>query len=73
MPDGWRMISRMQTGRMVGTDPKWRMADMDPELEASIPLFAPRPVADPVTARKNLGFDAGTLHEPATRPGRSIP
>jgi hypothetical protein len=46
---------------------------MDPELEAFIPPLPPRPVADPVTGRKNLAIEAGTFQEPATRPGRSIP
>ena len=31
-----------------------RMARMDPELEAFIPLFPPADLTDPVTARKNL-------------------
>jgi hypothetical protein len=48
------------------------MADMDPELEAFIPN-SPADLTDPVTARKNLGVEAGTLHEPGDRPGRSIP
>jgi hypothetical protein len=30
------------------------MADVDPELEAFIPLFPPAELTDPATARKNL-------------------
>jgi hypothetical protein len=52
MPDGWRMTSEMQTGRMVGTDP---------ELEDGLAWTlswkrssrcSPRPVADPVIAQQ---------------------
>jgi acetyl esterase len=51
MPDGWRMISGVATVRMV---------DMDPELEAFLPLFPPADLTDPVTARKNLAKLAAT-------------
>jgi hypothetical protein len=43
--DDWRVTSAVATVRMV---------DMDPELEAFIPLFPPADLTDPVTARKNL-------------------
>jgi signal transduction histidine kinase len=45
MRDGWRMTSGVATSRMV---------DMDPELEAFIPLFPLADLTDPVIARKNL-------------------
>jgi acetyl esterase len=43
MVDGWRMNPGTPTVRMV---------DMDPELEAFVPLFPQVDMADPVTARK---------------------
>jgi hypothetical protein len=49
----------------------WNMADMDPELEAFIPLFPPADLTDPAAARKNLGIHAGTFMSLAIRPGRS--
>src|SRR4029453_17022247 len=45
MRDGWRMTSGVAIERMV---------DMDPELEAFIPLFPPADPTDAVIARKNL-------------------
>jgi signal transduction histidine kinase len=45
MRDGWRMTSGVAIERMV---------DMDPELEAFIPLFPPADLTDAVIARKNL-------------------
>jgi hypothetical protein len=47
------------------------MADMDPELEAFIPLFPPADLTDPAAARKHLGIHAGTFMSLAIRPGRS--
>jgi acetyl esterase/lipase len=57
MPDGWRMISGLATVRMV---------DMDPELEAFLPLFPPADLTDPVTARKNLAELAAAAPAPDT-------
>jgi acetyl esterase len=37
------------------------MVDMDPELEAFIPLFPPADLTDPITARKNLAALAGSV------------
>jgi acetyl esterase len=37
------------------------MVDMDPELEAFIPLFPPADLTDPVTARKNLAALAASV------------
>src|SRR4029453_9395297 len=37
------------------------MVDMDPELEAFIPLFPPADLTDPVTARKNLATLAASV------------
>jgi acetyl esterase len=52
---------------MVGMDPELvRMADMDPELEAFIPLFPPADLTDPVTARKNLAALAAAAPAPDT-------
>ena len=49
------MTSGVATGRMVDMDPEHvRTADMDPELEAFIPLFPPADLTDPATARKHL-------------------
>jgi hypothetical protein len=45
MRDGWRMTSGGGDREMV---------DMDPELEAFIPLFPPADLTDPVIARKHL-------------------
>jgi acetyl esterase/lipase len=42
------------------------MADMDPELEAFIPLFPPADLTDPVTARKNLAELAAAVPAPDT-------
>jgi acetyl esterase/lipase len=42
------------------------MADMDPELEAFIPLFPPADLTDPVTARKNLAELAAAAPAPDT-------
>jgi acetyl esterase len=43
-----------------------RMARMDPELEAFVPLFPPADLADPVTARKNLAELAAAGPAPDT-------
>jgi len=43
-----------------------RMARMDPELEAFIPLFPPAELTDPVTARKNLAELAAAAPAPDT-------
>ena len=43
-----------------------RMARMDPELEAFIPVFPPAELADPVTARKNLAELAAAGPAPDT-------
>lgn len=43
-----------------------RMAGIDPELEAFIPLFPPADLTDPVTARKNLAELAATAPAPDT-------
>src|SRR5437763_17151888 len=43
-----------------------RMTDIDPELQASIPLFPPADLTDPVTARKNLAELAGAAPAPDT-------
>jgi acetyl esterase/lipase len=43
-----------------------RTANIDPELEASIPLFPPADLTDTVTARKNLAKLAGAAPAPAT-------
>jgi acetyl esterase len=40
------------------------MADMDPELEAFVPLFPPADLSDPVTARKNLAELAAAAPAP---------
>jgi len=45
--------------------------DIDPELEAFIPLFPPADLTHPAAARKNLGIHAGTFMSLAIRPGRS--
>jgi acetyl esterase len=37
------------------------MVDMDPELEAFIPLFPPADLTDPITARKNLAALAASV------------
>jgi acetyl esterase/lipase len=68
IPDGWRLFSVAATGRIVGTDrtPNWRRCDVDPELEAFIPLFPPSDLTDPVTARKNLAQLAATVPVPDT-------
>jgi acetyl esterase/lipase len=42
------------------------MADMDPELEAFIPLFPRADLTDPVTARRNLAELAGAVPAPDT-------
>jgi hypothetical protein len=42
------------------------MADMDPELEAFIPLFPPADLTDPVIARKNLAELAAAVPAPDT-------
>jgi acetyl esterase len=42
------------------------MADMDPELEAFIPLFPPADLTDPVAARKNLAALAAAAPAPDT-------
>jgi acetyl esterase len=42
------------------------MADMDPELEAFIPLFPPADLTDPVSARKNLAALAAAVPAPDT-------
>jgi acetyl esterase len=57
MPDGWRMIAGMMTARM---------ADMDPELEAFIPLIPPGDLTDPVAARKNHAELAAAVPAPDT-------
>ena len=44
-----------------------RMARIDPELEAFIPLFPPADLTDPVTARKNLAELAAAAPAPDTR------
>lgn len=43
-----------------------RMAGMDPELEAFIPLFPPADLTDPITARKNLAELAAAAPAPDT-------
>ena len=43
-----------------------RTANIDSELEASIPLFPPADLTDPVTARKNLAKLAGAAPAPDT-------
>ena len=43
-----------------------RTADIDPELEAFIPLFPPADLTDPVTARKNLAELAAAAPAPDT-------
>jgi acetyl esterase/lipase len=55
MRDGWRMISGVATVRMV---------DMDPELEAFIPLFPKVDLTDPVTERKYLAELAAAIPVP---------
>jgi acetyl esterase len=51
----------------VGTDPETvRMADMDPELEAFIPLFPPADLTDPAAARKGLAELAAAAPAPDT-------
>jgi acetyl esterase len=57
MPDGWRMTSGGSAVRMV---------DMDPELEAFIPLFPRADLTDPVTARKNFADLATAVPAPDT-------
>jgi acetyl esterase/lipase len=57
MPDAWRVTP----GESV-----MRMAGMDPELEAFIPLFPPADLEDPVTARKNLAELAAAAPPPDT-------
>jgi acetyl esterase len=52
MPDGWRVILVVRAARM---------AVMDPELEAFIPLFPSADLSDPVTARKNLAALAASI------------
>jgi acetyl esterase len=60
MPDGWRMTSGVASVRMVDIDPEpLRTADMDPELEAFIPLFPLADLTDPVSAREHLAALAG--------------
>jgi acetyl esterase/lipase len=67
MPDGWRMISGVATGRMADMDPApVRTAAMDPELEAFIPLFPPADLTDPATARKHLAALAAAAPAPDT-------
>jgi acetyl esterase len=52
---------------MVDMDPEpVRTVDMDPELEAFIPLFPPADLTDPVTARKNLAELAAAVPAPDT-------
>jgi acetyl esterase len=52
---------------MVGTDPEpVRMIDMDPELEAFIPLFPPADLTDPAAERKHLAALAAALPAPDT-------
>jgi len=52
---------------MVGDDPEpVRTADMDPELEAFIPLFPPADLTDPAAARKNLAGLAAAVPAPDT-------
>jgi acetyl esterase len=61
------MTSGVATGRMVDMDPKHvRTADMDPELEAFIPLFPPADLTDPVSARRNLAELAAAVPAPDT-------
>jgi acetyl esterase/lipase len=51
----------------VGTDPEtMRMVDMDPELEAFIPLFPPADLTDPAAARKHLAELAAAVPTPDT-------
>jgi acetyl esterase len=67
MRDGWRMTSGVVTGRMVDMDPESvRTADMDPELEAFIPLFPPADLTHPAAARKNLAALAAAVPAPDT-------
>ena len=47
-------------------DPSCEDADMDPELEAFIPLFPPADLTDPVTARKHLAALAAAAPAPDT-------
>jgi acetyl esterase/lipase len=57
IPDEWRMTFGATTVKMT---------DMDPELEAFIPLFPPADLSDPVTARKNLAGLAAAVPAPDT-------
>jgi acetyl esterase/lipase len=52
MRDGWRMIGEVATVRM---------RDMDPELEAFIPLFPPGDLSDLAVARKELAALAASV------------
>ena len=60
------MTSGVATVRMVDMDPSCEDADMDPELEAFIPLFPPADLTDPVTARKHLAALAAAAPAPDT-------
>jgi len=64
-------------GEVVVTDLEKTRANMDPELEAFIPLFPPADLTDPVTARKNLAelAAAGPAPDTATMEieDRSVP
>jgi plastocyanin len=65
MPDGWRMIFGMQTGRMVGTDPELKGGRHgSPNWKRSSRWSPRRPVADPAAGRKNLAVEAGIVHAP---------
>ncbi|MEV0995380.1 alpha/beta hydrolase [Nonomuraea sp. NPDC050202] len=46
---------------MIGKEAGGRMAGMDPELEAFIPLFPPADLTDPAAARKELAALAGAV------------
>ena len=61
------MTFGVATVRMVGMDPEpVRTADMDPELEAFIPLFPPADLTDPPSARKHLAELAAAVPAPDT-------
>jgi hypothetical protein len=64
MPDGWRMTSGGGDREDGRHGPELVRIDMNPELEAFIPLFPPADLTDPAAARKNLGIHAGTFHGP---------
>jgi acetyl esterase len=57
MRDGWRMISRRRTVRMIS---------MDPELEAFLPLFPRASLADPIAERENFARLATAIPKPDT-------